>query len=92
MIGHTEAIGVAILPLVIIISALSIAIVGWESTRFYFLNTLVFYLGISSKNFAIINYYWLNRQKILYGYDSLAGKRYMYEKIKNRSSYEGFSR
>ncbi len=81
VIGHTETIGIAILPLIIIISTLSIAIAGWESTRFYFLNTFVIYLGISSKNFAIINYFWLNRQKILYCYDSLSGKRYIYEKI-----------
>lgn len=85
VIGHSDAIRVTLLPLIIIISALSIAIVSWESTRFYFLNTFVIYLGISSKNFAIINYYWLNRQKILYCYDSFDGRRYMYEKIQNRS-------
>lgn len=81
VIGHTAAIWVAILPLIIIISTLLIASAGWESTRFYFLNTFVIYLGICSKNFAIINYYWLNRHRILYCYDSFTGKRYIFEKI-----------
>ena len=71
----------SIIPFLFLNMVIAAASVAWESTRFYFLAILGINIGASSKDFAILNYYWLKRDKKLYSYNSSAGKSYIFEKI-----------
>jgi hypothetical protein len=72
---------VAIITFLVLNMGLLAMYSAWESTRFYFLAILGINIGAGSKDFAMLNYHWMNRNKKLYSYDSSAGKSYIFEKI-----------
>lgn len=71
----------AIIPFLILNMVIFTASAVWDSTRFYFLAVFGINIGASSKDFAILNYYWIKRKIKLYFYNSSAGKSYIFEKI-----------
>jgi hypothetical protein len=70
-----------LIPFIFLNMVIFTASAACESTRFYFLAILVINIGAGSKEFAILNYFWIKRNKKLYSYNTPSGQCYIFEEI-----------
>jgi hypothetical protein len=71
---------VALAPFVIITPALIVAAVVWPAWAVFWLTILLWHTAGVSGDWALMNYYWLNRQREIFTYDE-DGWSYFFERV-----------
>lgn len=70
---------VALAPTVVINAMLIAAAIAWPSWSVFFLTSLLLHIAGTSGDWAMLNYYWLHRDRVIYTYDDAdTGMSYFY--------------
>jgi cellulose synthase/poly-beta-1,6-N-acetylglucosamine synthase-like glycosyltransferase len=74
---------VAIMPFLVITTALLVGWVVWPSYSVFWITLLLVHTGGCLGDFALINYWYKNRHRVIYTYDDVEGEKrsYFFEQI-----------